>query len=56
MPDYTPTAPRAWPYDTSAEAEYRRCKAWREDLEAQLARARRDEDEARVRMEKERVA
>lgn len=54
--DYIPTTPRAWERDISPEAEYRRAKAWREDCEAQLAKARKDEDDARVRMEKERAA
>lgn len=56
MRDFVPTTARTWPYDTSAEAEYRRCKAWREECEAALTQARKDEDDARVRMEKERAA
>lgn len=56
MRDFVETATKTWPYDTSAEAHYRRCKAWREECEAALTLARKDEDEARVRMEKERAA
>lgn len=53
MPDFTATTNRAWPSDTSAEGHYRRCKAWREECEAALALARKDEDEARAAVERE---
>lgn len=55
MHDFTATTNRAWPSDTSAEGHYRRCKAWREECEAALALARKDEDEARAAMEREGV-
>lgn len=53
MPDFTATTTRVWPSDTSAEGHYRRCKAWREECEAALALARKDEDEARAAVERE---